>query len=185
MAGRVRRRRWPHLVGSLLVVALFAAGLWREQQTLNEQHGRRGTDFLAAGEYAVLRVVDGDTLLLERGRTRVRLQGIDTPETVKEDAPVEPWGPEASDYTKRFVSEADGRIRLELDGETADRHGRQLAFVWHDERLLNEELVRQGLAHAKLGYDYGAAMKARLRKAEADAKANHRGIWSAGGGTGR
>ena len=54
------------------------------------------------------RVVDGDTLLMVGG-ARVRLEGIDTPETVREDYPVEPWGPEASAFTKEFVRKRAAR----------------------------------------------------------------------------
>ncbi len=131
----------------------------------------------SGGVYEVERVVDGDTLLL-RGHPRVRLQGIDTPETVLEDHPVEPWGPEATTFTQQFIRDASGRVRLEIDGESTDHYDRWLRFVWHDGRLLNEELVRAGLARAKLGYDYSQAKKDRLRRAQLEAQRAGRGIWS-------
>jgi micrococcal nuclease len=133
---------------------------------------------LAPGVYEVERVVDGDTLLLRQDRMRVRLQGVDTPETVKENSPVEPFGPEAAAYTKAFVAAAGGRLRMEVDGETMDQHGRYLAFAWHGERMLNEELVRTGLARALLQYDYGDGKKQRLRRAQRDAQRAGSGIWS-------
>jgi micrococcal nuclease len=136
-----------------------------------------GPVLLVEGLHEVRRVVDGDTLLLESG-ARVRLQGIDTPETVKEDHPVEPWGPEANDFTKDFVREADGRVRLTFGLERKDRYDRFLAFVWNGEQLLNEELVRAGLARAKLGYRYSGTMKRRLADAQEDARTLKRGIWS-------
>ena len=130
------------------------------------------------GTYAVERVVDGDTLVIAKPRCRVRLQGIDTPETVKEGSPVEQWGPEATAYSEEFVRAAAGRVRLEFGPERRDRFGRLLAFVWHEDRLLNEELVHAGLARAKLGYDYRESLKRRLKKAEQDARRQRRGIWS-------
>jgi micrococcal nuclease len=132
------------------------------------------------GTYAVRRVVDGDTLLLESG-ARVRLQGIDTPETVREDHPVEPWGPEASKFAKDFVGRAGGRVRLTFDEERLDQHNRYLAFVWDDGVLLNEELVRAGLAETRLGYRYSSGMKRRLAAAAEEARRARRGIWSADG----
>jgi micrococcal nuclease len=132
----------------------------------------------ASGVYDIERVVDGDTLLM-RGHQRVRLQGLDTPETVAEDRPVEPWGPEATAFTQRFIRDAGGRVELELDGEPQDQYGRWLRFVWHDGRMLNEELVRAGLARAKLGYNYSQAKKDQLRDAEREAQRAERGIWSA------
>ncbi len=181
MTRRVRRNSWPRAMVILAVLLLVAIRGWNERDSFespDSQQTRRDDGTLEAGEYRVLRVIDGDTLLLEHARTRVRLQGIDTPETVKEDTAVEDWGPESTQYTKRFVQDAEGRVRIEVDGEAVDRYGRQLVFVWLNDRMLNEELVRQGLARAKLAYDYSEAKKQRLRAAEDEAQSNKVGIWS-------
>ena len=127
--------------------------------------------------HTVRRVVDGDTLLLASG-DRVRLQGIDAPESVRPEHPVEPWGPEASAFAKQFVDEAGGQVRLTFGNERIDRYDRFLAFVWRGERMLNEELVRAGLARARLDYHYSGPMKTRLQRAEQDAQDARRGIWS-------
>jgi micrococcal nuclease len=136
-----------------------------------------GPDVLEEGVHQVQRVVDGDTLLLVNG-ARVRLQGIDTPETVMEDHPVEAWGPEASQFTKDFIANSGGRVRLSFSLERRDRYDRFLAFVWNGETMLNEELVRAGLAEARLDYRYSATMKRRLAAAQEEAKRAGRGIWS-------
>jgi micrococcal nuclease len=129
------------------------------------------------GVHRVRRVVDGDTLLLESG-ARVRLQGIDSPETVRQDWPVEPWGPEASAFTKNFVANARQRVRLTFDLERVDRHDRFLAFVWNGDVMLNEELVRAGLARARTDFRYSSSMKRRLVAAEKEARTAQLGIWS-------
>lgn len=162
-------RSWGWVVLVLLVVA--ARWWWGEPETPPKPaSGSEGT-------YVVARVVDGDTLLLD-DRTRVRLQGIDTPETVAEHSPVEPWGPEASAYTKSFVEEAGHRVELTFDKERLDQYGRLLAYVWNGERLLNEELVREGLAETRPNYPQSDTMRRRLRKALNDAKQARRGLWS-------
>lgn len=130
---------------------------------------------LAEGFHTVVRVVDGDTLLLADD-SRVRLIGADTPETVKPDHPVEKWGPEATAFTRFFV--AGGRVRLQFDRERVDRYGRYLAYVWVGEKMLNEELIRSGLARASLGFNYSSAMKRRFKAAQEEAKMAGRGIWS-------
>ncbi len=181
MPSRVRRRRWPQVLSSLMVAMLFLASWWWELELIEQQPepaAAADSAVLQTGEYDVRRVIDGDTLLLEHPRVRVRLQGIDTPETVKEDTPVQPWGREASAYTKRFVAQAQGRVHLELEGQQLDKYDRHLAFVWHQGRFLNEELVRQGLARAKTHYDYSDSLKQRLRMAQQEARQNRRGIWS-------
>jgi micrococcal nuclease len=134
-------------------------------------------EMLAEGMHEVRRVVDGDTLLLDSG-ARVRLQGIDTPETVREGFVVETWGPQASQFTKEFINRAGRRVRLTFSLERKDRYDRFLAFVWDGDVMLNEELVRAGLAHARLGYRYSGPMKNRLAKAQDEARRAGRGIWS-------
>ncbi len=125
--------------------------------------------------YRVKRVVDGDTLLLTGG-ARIRLIGADTPETVKPNWPVEPWGPEATEFTRNFVRGAD--VFLEFDGPRIDQYDRVLAHVRVGDRMLGEELIRAGLARAETRYDYSETAKSRLRAAESEAKAAGRGIWS-------
>jgi micrococcal nuclease len=130
----------------------------------------------AAGTYRIQRVVDGDTLVLVGVKEHVRLIGANTPETVKQNTPVQPWGPEATAFTKKFL--AGGEVRIEFDGSHHDKYGRLLALVYVGDRMLNEELIREGLAKAETQYSYSAAMKSRFRRAEAEAKAARRGIWS-------
>jgi len=164
-------RRCRAGVVCLALAILVAAGYWR-----NRPHGR-GPEVLSEGTYRVERVVDGDTLLLAN-RARVRLQGVDTPETVKPNHPVERFGPEASEFTRRFVAGAGGAVRLQFDRERIDKYGRFLAYVWTGDRMLNEELLREGLATAETGFRYSNAMKTRFRRAEDEARAARRGIWS-------
>ncbi|QEG35290.1 thermonuclease family protein [Bythopirellula goksoeyrii] len=174
MPGRIRRDPRLQLLWIALLVALALLSKWLEPYLLPSASSEPNNE----GEQEILRVVDGDTLLLKRNRVRVRLQGIDTPETVKDNTPVQAWGPEATAYTKRFVEEAGGKLFFTIDGEREDQYGRKLRFVWHDERLLNEELVAAGLAKAKLAYDYSQPMKDRLREAQNRARRARIGIWS-------
>ncbi len=129
-----------------------------------------------SGETArVQRVVDGDTLLLEN-RVRIRLIGVNTPETKAEGRPVEPWGPEASAFTEQMVG---GRlVTLEYDRERVDDYGRTLAYVYVDGVMLNEALIEAGLSPAVLRHPYRADRKKQFQAAEARAKAKQLGIWS-------
>lgn len=130
----------------------------------------------------VKRVVDGDTLLLTNGE-RVRLFGVDTPETKKPDTPVQPFGPEASEFTRQMV---EGQVvTLVFDRERYDKFGRTLAFVFVNQICLNEELIRQGLSAAQLQYPFRSDMKQRFTRAEAEAREHRRGLWSIPGWDGR
>jgi micrococcal nuclease len=89
-------------------------------------------------------VIDGDTLLLDDG-SRVRLIGVDTPETHDRTRRPELWGAEADAFTRAIVERGGGRVRLQFDDERLDKYQRYLAYVWIDGKLLNEELIRAGL----------------------------------------
>ena len=136
----------------------------------------------AGPEVTVSRVVDGDTIEVtdRAGATStVRLIGVDTPETVKPNAPVECFGPQASEYTSTILT---GRaVRLERDetvGDT-DRYDRTLAYVWtvQDRRLFNLALIEAGAAreytYDRTRYRYRNAFRA----AQTDAQRDRHGLW--------
>jgi len=128
------------------------------------------------GQFLVERVVDGDTLVLSNGE-KVRLIGVDTPETKHPTKPVEPYGPEASAFTKNAV---EGQaVTLKFDREKYDRYQRMLAYVYRDDNwCLNEELIRNGLSECVTKYPFDSSMKERFRQAEDQARRERRGIWS-------
>jgi micrococcal nuclease len=161
----------------LALAALIAYRVWQESsQPTPEQ--------LTADRFQVESVTDGDTLVLSDG-ARLRLIGVDTPETRfsrRSDGKDQPLARDALLFTQQAV---EGRqVRLQFDIERADQYGRLLAFVWYIDRdsgqelLLNEELIRAGLAEALLRYPYSESMKRRFRGAQAEAKNAKRGIWS-------
>lgn len=101
------------------------------------------------GEQAqVTRVVDGDTIeVLMAGTTyKVRYIGVDTPETVKPDTPVQCFGPRASTFDHRLVEHRT--VRLVFGVERRDIYGRLLAYVYLGRRFVNATLVRRGLARS-------------------------------------
>jgi micrococcal nuclease len=100
----------------------------------------------------VTHVVDGDTIdveLADGDEETVRYIGIDTPETVKPDTPVQCGGPRAHEVNERLV---DGRtVTLRFDAERRDVYGRLLAYVYVPRAgrrplFVNAELARRGLA---------------------------------------
>ena len=173
MPGLPRRYWHDHRAAAFWIAGLLVV-LWRVYATGVESTPPQQLD---EGIHIVRRVVDGDTLLLDSG-ARVRLQGINCPESVRPDAPVEAWGKEASQFTREFVHRANNRVRLSFGLERKDQYGRFLAFVWSGDVMLNEELVRAGLAKARLGYRYSGVMKHRLAQAQDEARKAKRGVWS-------
>lgn len=126
----------------------------------------------------VERVVDGDTAVMriEGDSVYVRYIGIDTPESVKPDSPVECLGPESSDFNAEQV---EGRnVELEFDRELYDPYDRLLAYVRIDGRMVNAELVRRGLAET-LTIPPNERYAERFSALERAAIDDSRGLWGA------
>ena len=122
----------------------------------------------------VERVIDGDTVVV-RGVGRVRLIGVDTPETVDPRRPVEFFGRQASAFTKRLLE--GQRVRLEYDRERTDRYGRTLAYVYlRDGTFANAEIVRRGYGHAYTRFPFRHLD--RFRRLEREAREAGRGLWA-------
>ncbi|HEX9260570.1 MAG TPA: thermonuclease family protein [Acidimicrobiales bacterium] len=131
----------------------------------------------------VQRVVDGDTIDVRiEGRTeRVRLLGIDTPESVG-DRPPECWGKEASHLTDQLLPKGTA-VRLERDQEARDAYGRLLAYVTRvpDGLLVNLVLAERGAADALI-IPPNTGHAAEVAAAVAAARATGAGLWGACGG---
>ncbi|HUF31829.1 MAG TPA: thermonuclease family protein [Acidimicrobiales bacterium] len=135
------------------------------------------------GRAEVVRVVDGDTIVVriagQRSDERVRLIGIDTPETVDPRSPVECFGEEASARAKELLPPGTA-VRLERDVEARDRYERLLAYVYRaaDDLFVNLAMVEEGFA-AVLTYPPNVAHTEAFVTAAAEARAAGRGLWGA------
>lgn len=133
------------------------------------------------GPYPVVRTVDGDTIRVDRNGEEIviRFIGMDTPETVAPDRPVECFGPEASARTKELVE--GGQVWLEYDEASGltDKYDRTLAFVWLDQQtMLNELLIAEGYAE-EVTYTDGYAHQRDFQDAERAAQSAGLGLWGA------
>jgi micrococcal nuclease len=130
----------------------------------------------------VERVVDGDTVAatVEGHEERVRYIGIDTPETVKPNTPVQCFGEAAHALNERLLAAADGSVTLRFDRELRDRYGRLLAYVYRDDDglFVNGQLVSAGAART-LEIAPNTAHAVDLARLQASARAAGRGLWSA------
>ncbi len=131
------------------------------------------------GPYPVSGVVDGDTITVDDGVTQmtVRLLGIDTPETVDPDQPVQCFGPDATERVGELIGQ---QVWLETDPSQAglDAYGRMLAYVWlSDDQLVNLQLVEEGYAR-EYTYDQPYRYQGSFRAAQATAAAAGLGLWA-------
>ncbi len=126
----------------------------------------------------VTRVVDGDTVeaRVDGATEDVRYIGVDTPESVKPDTPVECYALEASHFNERLVE--GEAVRLEFDAERRDPYGRLLAYVYLGDRFVNAELVRRGYA-TTLTIPPNDRFADLFDRLEREASAAGRGLWGA------
>jgi micrococcal nuclease len=127
----------------------------------------------------VTRVVDGDTVEVSIGgrSEEVRYIGVDTPETVDPDKPVQCFGPQASAFNHRLVE--GRRVELAFDAERRDKYGRLLAYVYlPDGRLVEAMLARRGLARP-LTIAPNDSKAATFERLTAAAGRAGRGLWRA------
>ena len=129
----------------------------------------------------ITHVVDGDTVdlsLPDGTHERGRLLGIDTPETVKPNTPVQCFGPEASARTKALLPPGTGVV-IQRDREARDRYGRLLVYIWRgrDQLFVNRSLVADGFART-LSIEPNTAHRADLAAAAAAARAGRIGLWA-------
>jgi micrococcal nuclease len=129
----------------------------------------------------VERVVDGDTIVVAGGH-RVRLIGVDTPETKDPRKPVQCYGKEASAFLTSVLPKGTG-VRLVGDVEARDVYDRTLAYAYRlpDGMFVNAELVRRGYAHV-LTIPPNVAHTDELVALAGEARRASRGLWSACGG---
>lgn len=145
---------------------------------------RREVLFWFPQQTTVTNVVDGDTVdaILDGKKTRIRLLGVDTPETVHPRKPVEKFGKEASDFARRTL---EGRtVWITFDADPVDHYGRRLAYIWQCNgpfseascTLFNAQVVSEGYGRMERRFQF--RRYADFNELEKRAKEAKIGIWS-------
>ena len=127
--------------------------------------------------YKVLKVVDGDTIQIDYNGTKekVRLIGIDTPESVHPDeAKNNENGKIASEYTKKLLT--DKSVSLELDVQERDKYGRILAYVYLDGEMVNKKLLADGYAQVAT-FPPNVKYVKEFTQIQKEAKDSGKGLW--------
>jgi len=175
-----RRRRTGTIILCLLLAGVFIWPLRKQglpatdgkPSDLEKYHAKTAT---------VVNVVDGDTIDIDipDGRykhTRIRLWGIDTPETKSEEYGVMYYGPEAAEFTKKLTFGKPVTIYLDTMKHTRDKYERLLAYIQlPDGRFLNEVLLSEGFGYADLRFRHSFYNK--YQQLEASARSLKKGLW--------
>lgn len=172
----------------IILIVLGVAYFFGGDSVLNfsgNDDGGGNQDFVQA---VIVRAVDGDTAAvnIDGQEKRVRFLGVDTPETVHPNKPVQFYGKEASNFTKESLN--GKRVWLEYDANPQDRYNRHLAYIWlKNPKTIDEASIRENMFNAKLllgGYAKVMIIRPNKRyetefkKFEAEAKQAKRGMWA-------
>ena len=147
----------------------------REQQSANDlaKYHRR--------TFTVVNIVDGDTIDIDvpdgqYKHTRIRLWGIDTPETKNPQVGQMYFGPEAAEFAGQVTLGKEVRVYLDEGNRTRGKYGRLLAYVeLPDGEFLNELLLEKGYAYADSRFRHSFYTK--YKQLEAVGKAQQKGLW--------
>ncbi len=131
----------------------------------------------------VTKVSDGDTIHLttpEQTKLRVRLYGIDAPETVKINNHTDEISKEGQPYGEESWRALESKImgkQVKLDILDIDKYRRMVGMIWLDNRNINLEMIKEGYAEAFIEY-LKEPYKTEFIKAESEANAARKGIWA-------
>lgn len=170
----------------LLGVIIVADRLGHKDQTSAEAKNSPAAKALDFEKYhgktfEVVKVVDGDTIDIDipdgkYEHTRIRLWGVDTPETQKSPGGKMYFGNEASEFTKQLTLGKTVTVYLDKGNDTRGKYGRLLAYVQLDDRTyLNERLLTEGYAYADLRFSH--SFKNKYKQLEAVARSMKKGLW--------
>jgi len=140
---------------------------------IQKYHGR---------QFSVVKVVDGDTLDIDipdanYSHTRIRLWGVDTPETKDPRTGPMYFGKEASEFATKLAFGKQVTIYLEKDKKSRDKYHRLLAYIQlPDGTFLNEVLLSEGYAYADLRFKHGLYNK--YKQLESAARSQKKGLWA-------
>lgn len=161
-------------LGLMLIIALNKNYSGKIKEFFREEKSS------AIGLYKVKYVYDGDTIEVDISgvKEKVRLIGVDTPETQDPDLPVQCYGPESTAYTESRLLGKEVRMESDPTNQNRDRYDRLLRYVYlSDGTLWNKKLIEDGYGFAYLRYPFTKLKE--FEATEKDAKNQKKGLWSA------
>jgi micrococcal nuclease len=166
------KRRLRKLITSLFVLLLMALVYY----TQPKQTENTGPQVL--GTYRVIAYADGDTITVDMNGTpeRIRMVGVDTPETKKPDAPAQCYANEAAKFTSDKLTNASVRLEADTKSDNRDRYSRLLRYVFlQDNTMLNKKLIEDGYGFAYTQFPFDK--KAEFIAAQESARLQKKGLW--------
>ncbi len=120
-------------------------------------------------------VIDGDTIKTSTGE-KIRLIGIDTPETKDPRKPVQCFGEEASNYLESLIEGREVQLEEDSIGDTIDKYDRLLRYIYSQNENINAKMIKDGYSYAYTNYPF--SMSDEYKKLENEAREAKRGLWA-------
>lgn len=171
MSKRRTKQSWIVVGIGLLITVAYQLGWFGQLSMPVEQ--------LQPGQYRVASFSDGDTITVDMdGRQeRIRMIGVDTPETHDPRKEVQCFGQAASDFTKQLIGTHGVRLSSDAESTNRDRYDRLLRYVYlPDGTLVNGEIIKQGYGFAYTSFPFTKSDE--FRRYEQEARDNSRGLWA-------
>ncbi len=173
-------RRKVNLIASILLfLAFFGYSSYKQyypsKKVLSLQEQKQTTT-----QTQVVKIIDGDTIevLIDGKKEKVRVLGINTPETVDPRRPVECFGKEASDKAKSLLSNQSVRLESDPTQNDRDKYGRLLRYVFlSDGTDYGLTMIKDGYAY-EYTYEIPYKFQKEYKKAQSEAENRQEGLWS-------
>jgi endonuclease YncB( thermonuclease family) len=163
---------------SLLTLVFSALLVWLSQNPAINTSITTPLSQNQPGLYTVTQFYDGDTIAVDMQGTeeKVRMIGVDTPETHDPRKSVECFGKNASAFTKQLIGEQPVRLEADPENTNRDRYNRLLRYVYlPDDTLVNAEIIKQGYGFAYTSFPFTKLDE--FRQYETDARETGKGLW--------
>ncbi len=167
-----------HRKKSSLAVILVGLSLVLANQAGWLKPVRKHVEQTQPGLYYVSEFIDGDTIAVDMNgkNEKVRLIGVDTPETHDPRKPVECFGQAAAAFTKQLIGHNNVRLAADPTNTNRDRYNRLLRYVYlPDGTLVNAEIIKQGYGFAYVGFPFQKLDE--FRSYETMAREANKGLW--------
>lgn len=181
------------LIGSLVCLAYYLGyingsgstgqvALLQKQASTQTQKNTAATKLNTnyGGVYSVVHIADGDTIdiTVNNKKIRVRLLGINSPESVAQNRPVECYGKEAGIYMKTLVEGKSVRVELDPQKPEFDEYGRLLAYIYEGDNFVNMQMISSGNAYEYTYHNEKYKYQTEFKTAQKMAKESGLGLWA-------
>lgn len=175
MSTRLGKRQKRLIIRTVIALVIIGFGFTLEKSSSLKQ----ATTNLSPGTYDIVTFNDGDTITVDmEGREeRIRMIGVDTPETQDPRKAVQCFGKAASQFTKDLIGNQPVRLEADATSGNRDRYNRLLRYVYlPDGRLVQAEIIKAGYGFAYTSFPFDKLED--FRQYQKDAREANRGLWS-------